>query len=275
MVAKATTKAPSRKKAVKKKAPAKKGLAVVKIKELAPAPAVEMTQSAQVMHALVSQLNSGKLQPEQLTLVLDAQERVLDRTAKEEFNSSMAYCQKTMPQILKTGENTTTHSMFETLDGLLKAIMPVYTAQGFGVSFNTADCPIEGWVRATAEVMHTGGWSKMYQFDLPFDIAGIKGAVNKTPMHGCGSTMSYARRYLLRMIFNLITSEDIDDDGNAGGGELVDLITTDQETILEDLITETKSDKDAFLHYCKVSALCVLPASKFDQAKRALESKGK
>ena len=236
------------------------------------------SQSAQVMTALVSQLESGKLAPEQLSMVLDAQERVLDRQAKQEFNIAMANCQAEMPAILKGEFNEHTKSSFEGFDALNRAVSPVYTKHGFAVSFGTDDAPVnEGqkfmMLRVTAEVTHKAGWSKEYHFDLPVDMYGIKGNENKTAMHGSASTMSYGRRYLLKMIFNLTTSDDIDDDGNAGGGVDYKRISVDQVIELGDLLTEVGGDKDAFLKYCKVDSLENLPVEKFATAKKAIQDK--
>ena len=79
------------------------------------------------------------------------------------------------------------------------------------------------------------------------------------------------RRYLLKEIFNITTSDDRDDDGNAAGGSL--LINDDQLAELNDLITEVSADRDNFLLYCGVENLEQLPASRYDKAKRALEAK--
>ena len=182
-------------------------------------PMQAVTQSAQVMNSLTTQLESGTLQPEQLGMILDAQERVLDRQAKQDFANAMADCQAEMPDILKTKDNNQTHSKYESLDALNKAISPVYTKHGFSISFGTdtaheIDNPM---IRVTAEVSHRGGWSKDYHYDLPYDSAGIAGTINKTKIHASGSTLTYGRRYLLKLIFNLTTVDELDDDGNASG----------------------------------------------------------
>jgi len=176
-------------------------------------------QTEQVMNSLMSAIDKGNLQPEQLGMILDAQERVLDRQAKQDFSVAMAECQKQMPAILKTENNSQTKSKYESLDALNKVVTPVYTKQGFSISFGTDTASDEdnAMIRVTAEVSHSGGWSKNYHYDLPYDIAGMSGTVNKTKIHASGSTLSYGRRYLLKLIFNLTTVDELDDDGNANG----------------------------------------------------------
>lgn len=192
-------------------------------------------QAAIVMQSLTSSIETGTLTPESLTLVLDAQERVLDRQAKQEFSVAMANCQAEMPNILKTESNNQTHSKYESLDALNKVISPVYTSNGFSVSFGTDECPLEDMIRVAAEVTHRGGWTKDYHYDLPYDMLGLKGNQNKTKIHASGSTLSYGRRYLLKLIFNLTTVDENDDDGNAAGGdELRDAIYQELQKVFFD-----------------------------------------
>jgi len=194
-------------------------------------PAIVETQSTQVMNALVTQLNSGNLAPEQLGMVLDAQERVLDRQARQDFAIAMAECQAEMPNILKTEYNPQTKSSFESIDGLNKVLTPVMTDKGFSVSFGTDDCPVEDSIRITAELAHRGGWTKNYHYDLPYDLVGIKGNQNKTKIHASGSTLKYGRRYLLKLIFNLTTVDEKDDDGNANGQGEVEAMSYEIERL--------------------------------------------
>jgi hypothetical protein len=195
------------------------------IDEVQPQTIVE-NQSVKVMNSLTMQLENGNLQPEQLGMILDMQERVLDRQAKQDFAIAMAECQSKMPNILKTKENKQTHSKYESLDALNKVISPVYTSHGFSISFGTDTAPNDEspMIRVTAEVSHRGGWFKDYHYDLPYDMCGIAGTVNKTKIHASGSTLSYGRRYLLKLIFNLTTVDELDDDGNANGKSEVELM---------------------------------------------------
>jgi hypothetical protein len=190
-----------------------------------------VSQTGAVMATLMSALEGGNLQPEQLGMILDAQERVLDRQAKQDFAIAMAECQSEMPNILKTKDNNQTKSKYESLDALNKVVSPVYTKHGFSVTFGTdtaheIDNPM---IRVTAEVSHKGGWSKEYHYDLPYDMAGIAGTINKTKIHASGSTLSYGRRYLLKLIFNLTTVDEHDDDGNSAGISEFELISKELE----------------------------------------------
>lgn len=148
---------------------------------------------------------------EKLERMLAMQERILAKQGEMAFNEAMRACQDQMPAILRNRENAQTNSRYADLEAVNNAIVPVYTKHGFSLSFGTADCPVPLHYRVTCLVSHTGGHSRPYQADIPIDAAGIKGTANKTGTHAFGSTMSYGRRYVTLMIFNLtLTNEDND-----------------------------------------------------------------
>lgn len=148
---------------------------------------------------------------EKLERMLAMQERILAKQGEMAFNEAMKQCQEEMPSILRNKDNSQTNSRYADLEAVNNAIVPVYTKHGFSLSFGTADCSVAGHYRMTCLVSHTGGHSRPYQADIPIDAAGIKGAANKTGTHAFGSTMSYGRRYVTLMIFNLtLTNEDND-----------------------------------------------------------------
>lgn len=228
------------------------------------------TQASNALNALMASIESGKLAPESLSAVLDAQERILDRQAEMEFNRAMVACQKDMPQILKTDFNEQTETKFETLDNLNKIISPVYTAHGFAVSFGTGRPSAEGMLNITAEVIHQAGHSKIYQYELPIDDKGIKGTKNKTAVHGSASTVTYGRRYLLKMIFNLTTADDTDYDGNPVAMPSID---DEQVAHLEDLIMKSGTDPASFCKFFKISNIHDLKVQAFDDAERMLNQR--
>lgn len=149
-----------------------------------------------------------------LEKMLDMQERVLSRDAEVAFNQAMSRAQAKMPVIQKNKENTQTNSWYATLDAVNKEAVPVYTAEGFSVSYNTVDSPFgDAYIRVVAYVSHVDGHTREYQYDMPIDDSGIKGTRNKTAVHGRASSISYAQRYLISLIFNISTAKDVD--GNA------------------------------------------------------------
>lgn len=140
--------------------------------------------------------------------------------AKREYGEAMARVQAELPKIIKDRENKQTSSRYATLDNIIRQIAPIYTKRGFSLSFDTADSPIEKCIRIVCTAMHEGGHSVRFQYDQPIDDVGIQGSVNKTQVHARGSAVTYGRRYLTLMVFNINTGED--DDGNAAGEKPLD-----------------------------------------------------
>lgn len=191
----------------------------------------EMTttnQQAMVLTSLQTALEKG-VDAESLEKLLNMQERILDRESKQAYTRDMIAVQSEVKRIEKNKENQQTNSKYADLDAVLTAVKPVYTDKGFSVSYGTADSPHAGHVRVTAEVSHREGWSESHFVDIPLDDEGIKGNKNKTQVHGTASAISYGRRYLLGLIFNLNMGDD--DDGNAAGGDTRSAMEVNQEWI--------------------------------------------
>jgi hypothetical protein len=151
--------------------------------------------------------------------LLDVQITIMDRQAKIEFDEAMAECQAEMAdvRIIKNATNKQTNSSYANHEIICAAIKPIYTRHGFRLSFSEGKAEIESEIRITCAVTHKKGHTEKFWIDLPADGAGIKGSVNKTPIHAKGSTFSYGRRYLTLMIFDLATYDD--NDGNQSGNQ--------------------------------------------------------
>ena len=191
--------------------------------------------------------------------LLNMQERVIQRDAAKDFNDALRDAQHELPQVYRDASNSQTRSKYATLETIAKAVMPVITKHGFSMSFGTDASPLEGHYRITCELSHVGGCSKNYHADVPSDTVGMKGSANKTATHGFGSTMSYGRRYLTLLIFN-ITLTDEDNDGNSPQG----FINEAQQKILTDLVTGLKGDEAPLFNYLKINSWAEVPANKFD-----------
>jgi len=150
------------------------------------------------------------IDPATLGQLLDVQERLWNREAEQAYNISMRNVQSKTPRVLKDKRNQQTNSNYSSLESLVAAIKPVYTDEGFSLEFDTDKSPIENHIRILCKCSHIGGYSRPFKLDLPVDATGIKGTINKTPTHASGSTLSYGRRYLTLMIFNVATGDDTD-----------------------------------------------------------------
>lgn len=162
----------------------------------------------------------------QLDKLLDLQLKWEGEQARKSYADSMASAQAEMPAIFKDRFNTQTKSWYATLESVNNRITPIYTKHGFSLSFDTEDSPLDKCIRIVCRVLHYKGHSETFRYDQPIDDVGIAGAVNKTQVHARGSAMTYGRRYLTMMIFNLVGSDE-DDDGNTATSERIGPETVD------------------------------------------------
>lgn len=205
---------------------------------------------------------------DKLERLLAMQERVLAREAEQAFNASMRTAQEEIKPVVKNRANSETKSRYADLEAISAAIDPIIHRHGFSPSFGTADCNIPGHYRVTCSLSHVGGHTREYQADVPVDNTGPKGSQNKTMTHGFGSALSYGRRYLKLLIFDVATT---DDDGRAAGhGKAID----DQQLVtLQGLASAGNADLAKFCRYFKIDALPLLPAKDYARAFELLSKK--
>ena len=146
--------------------------------------------------------------------LLRMQREIVQEQARVAFNRAMAEAQAEMMPIIRDATNTHTGSRYARLETIDREMRPIYTKHGFGVRFGSDAAPREGWLRIVCTVSHVGGYSETNYLDAPPDAVGTQGKTNKNPVQAVGSSVSYLRRYLLAMVFNIVLADD-DDDGEA------------------------------------------------------------
>jgi hypothetical protein len=132
--------------------------------------------------------------------------------ARRAFNEAMASAQAEMPPVVRSASNKHLGNKYAKLEDVDREMRPIYTAHGFSVRFGSAPAP-EGYIRITCTVAHSGGYFEENYLDAPTGNAGSQGGrTATTPVQGVGSAVTYLRRYLLGMVFNIVLADD-DDDG--------------------------------------------------------------
>lgn len=150
---------------------------------------------------------------DKLERLMQMHERMSARLAEDRFNAAMSQAQTKMRPIAADAENPQTRSKYASYAALDRALRPIYTEMGFGVSFDTGDSPTADYVRVLAYVTHIAGHARTYHVDMPADGKGAKGGDVMTKTHAAGAALSYGMRYLQKMIWNVAVGED-DVDGN-------------------------------------------------------------
>jgi hypothetical protein len=148
-------------------------------------------------------------------VLLRLQMEVSDKQAKRAFNAAMAVAQSEMMPVIRTAQNRHLGNKYAKLEDIDREMRPIYTRHGFSVRFGSAASPREGDMRITCTVAHADGYSEENHLDAPSSVLGSQGGrMAVTPVQAVGSTITYLRRYLLTMVFNLVLEDD-DDDGEA------------------------------------------------------------
>lgn len=232
-----------------------------------------------ILHMIERVAADPNADPERVEKFMAMYEKAMERKALLAFNAAMQSAKKAMPAVVRDAENDQTHSRYARLETISDAIDPVIFEHGFTIIFGTDVSPMAGHYRVTAELSHNEGHSKSFHADIPADGVGMKGNQNKTPTHAFGSTMSYGRRYLKLLIFD-VTLRNEDDDGNRAGAVTV---TDEQAATIRELIevavaeqAENGVTKDGFtkrfLSYMKAETISDIRAAHYKRAIDAINS---
>lgn len=139
------------------------------------------------------------------------QQEFVQAEAKARYSEAMAQAQQEMSVISRDASNPQTHSRYATLASLDRAIRPLYTKYGLSVSFDEEPSTKDDVAHVVADV-NCGAYTKRFHLHMPWTTLGPQGKAVTTSTHAKMGAVTYARRGLLKMIFNL---SEGDDDGNA------------------------------------------------------------
>lgn len=247
--------------------------AAVPVEQIPASNITTVSESANLMLMIGRMATDPTADIDKMERLMAMKERIDAEAARRLFNQAMRDCQSEMPAIVKGKFNQQTKSKYAELEHINEAITPVYTRHGFSLSFDTIPTPKENWVAVRCRVRHEGGHTEESTYETPFDNTGMRGEVNKTVTHGLASGVSYARRYITIMIFNL-TLKGEDNDGN-GAPKQAGTIDEAQQKIIGEWINKSKAKPEVFLKVYKIEKLEDLPKARFREAIDMLKQKAK
>lgn len=189
---------------------------------------VQLSESASLLAVISRAAADEHCDVEKMERLLAMHSQMQARQAEIAFNDALNRVQAHMGRIGTDRTNTQTRSNYATYGKLDRVLRPLYTNEGFSLSYGTEPSAAD-MVRVTCHVSHREGHTRKYQIDMPADGKGAKGGDVMTKTHATGSATQYGMRYLLKMIFNVATADE-DDDGNAADGD------TDSSAMLDDWI---------------------------------------
>lgn len=209
---------------------------------------------------------------EKMQQLLEMRERIMKKEAEVVFNAAMRDAQQEIPAVLRDSQNEHTRSRYAKLEAIDAQIRPIYTRHGFSLSFNSPSTDDSG-VTVSCTAFHSAGHSRDYQLSGALDGAGAQGKSNKTNIQALGSTVTYLRRYLTCMIFNVVLTNE-DTDGNVG--KAATCISQEQADNVESLISELGLDPKAlanFLDIMEAKTVREIKADRYRQSMVLLQAK--
>lgn len=167
------------------------------------------TDSSILMKFVGQAATDPKFDADKMGKMLEMVRELKKDEAAAAFSNALANIQNNLPRISKDGrvKYKDVNFTFATYENIDKSIRPLLAANGFSLLFDSE--PTEkGSVMYIGTLAHKLGHSKTARMVLPADTSGGKNAIQ-----AIGSTETYARRYLVTMLLNIVT-EGQDDDGN-------------------------------------------------------------
>ena len=223
---------------------------------------------SEVTHLIRIALEHGK-DPTELYAILREERKQI---AEQAFNAAFAKFKAECPPIRRRSENTqfmvtrngtkraSRYAALEDIDADTKEALTRN-----GLSYAWGDATVVGdSITMECVVCHVGGYKRSSCCTMPHESR-----AGSSPQQKYASTITYLQRYSLIAALGLTTCDD-DVDGND-----VETITPEQTAHLLWLLTETKSDVEAFLAYAKVDKISEIKASRYAELVAAIESKRK
>jgi hypothetical protein len=213
---------------------------------------VAQPQATSLLDAISRAASDPSMDMEKMERLFAMHERMVKTQVEAAFNADMALAQSEITTVVKNKKNEFLGTTYADLSAIIEAIAPVITKFGFSISFNSTQTQQPGCLSISATLSHKAGHSRAYELTVPIDAAGSGGRVNKTPVQAVGSTNSYARRYLICMIWNISTSDD--NDGNRAKGTsattgIAEVLNADQRKKVQEVASKMhahlKSDSAA------------------------------
>jgi hypothetical protein len=196
---------------------------------------------------------------DQLSKLMDMQERWEAREARKSYLDAFAKFQSIVPTITK---NKKGHNyMYAPLGDIAKQIQESLRECGLSYRFEIKD---EGeQITVNCIVSHRDGHNECTSMTSEPDTSGSKNAIQSR-----GSTVTYLQRYCLIGALGLTTA-DADMDGRISQ----DTITDEQAQTLKERLQATSSDVAKFCEAMGIPNVDAMPASKYGAADRMLTKK--
>lgn len=231
--------------------------------------ALEKKPPASLLEVIAQAVCDPRMDIEKMERLFQLQKEIVAEERKVAFDAALSRLQSVLPQIDKHGKGK--NSKFAKLEDIDVIIRPFLAKEGFAFSFDEKQRN-EKTVTFVGILSHSEGHRETKQLTVSIDVAAKNSSGNsvRPAIQDDASTVSYARRYLIKMHLNLI-EKDEDTDGDAGNKP----ITEEDIRELNTMIQDTGADLKRFLDFMGVSGLAEIRKNEIKKAVNALDEVAK
>lgn len=213
---------------------------------VSPAQFVERHKPSSLLEVIAAAVADPRVDVDKMSKLLDVQERIVADQRRTAFMAAMARLTPKLAPIGKYGVSH--HGKYVLLEDIDRALRPLMGEEGFSMSFDSEEVQ-GGKVKVVCRLSHAEGYSETKQITLAVDNSGSKNASQAVI-----SAISYGRRTLMNMFFNLVGVSE-DDDGNGGSVPITEDKAKDLEAALTELPGDPASNMKRFLKFMNVNSI--------------------
>lgn len=227
-----------------------------------------VSQSTKLMDNVIQLASTPDFDISKLERLIALYEKQQEAIARQEYSAAMSRVQAKVKKVVSDLWNDQTKSGYASMVALDEGCREAYTNEGFSLDIDTETIWIEQvpYLRVYGIMSHTSGHEQRKSIDIPADGKGPSGGSVMTRTHASVSALTYGRKAILEMFFNIPVEKRQDDDGN---GASVRGLPRDKVKQLNDAIDKSK-DKDALLARIKkrygIDNIGELPVEEFNTA---------
>ncbi|ACS51255.1 putative phage recombination protein [Bartonella grahamii as4aup] len=159
------------------------------------------------MERILNRALENDVDMDRLERLIALREKEIERQNYERFASDLSNMQIEYQKIQKNSTNTHTNSQYATLDQYIDAVKNTLAKHRFALFSRIKEQSSDNII-IEMTLTHPSGNKISTEGKFPYDTKGCKSNIQSV-----GSAITYARRYLLGMLLNVV-SEDDDTDGN-------------------------------------------------------------
>ena len=245
-------------------------------------PGAAANQFLETLQAIERMASNANVDADKLGKILDMQERILDRQARDAFDAALMRAKATLPIITKdarisfggksrtSGDDYKLETQYATWSAIRKVVDPILFAEGLVLTHRLETGTEIGQLRVRAVLKGHGYTDDSCYIDLAPDPTGSKNAVQAK-----GSSLLYGERYTGCAVLGIATRDD--DDGAASGKPLTvgDPMSPEQADQLTELLLAVRLSPDKLLKFLngkrpkghpEANEIAYLPSFRFEEA---------